>query len=212
MRGARTFRQVGEYMTNNTELRTRAIPSFVLGGTLVLVGFLFLVVQVINVDFAIGSTLWPFFIIVPGLLLFGVALANSGKEGERLAIMGSIATMVGLLVLYQNSTKHWENWAYAWALIIPTALGVGQMIYGSLKHQPEIVKTGTRLTVIGSIMFLVGFFFFEVVIGIGGYGLSRYGIARFGWPLLLIGLGCILILYNLLANRSGQPPHQGPVQ
>jgi hypothetical protein len=168
--------------------------------------------QIFNFDIAIGSTLWPFFIIVPGLFLFGIALANSGKEGERLAIAGSIVTMVGLLLLYQNITNHWENWAYAWALIMPTAVGVGQMTYGSLKHQPELVKTGARLTVIGSVMFLIGFFFFEVVIGIGGFGLSRFGIARFGWPVLLIGLGCLVILYNLLANRGGQPPHQGPVR
>jgi hypothetical protein len=147
-----------------------------------------------------------------GVLLFVIALASSGKEGESLAIIGSVVTSVGLLLLYQNSTDHWENWAYTWALIVPTAVGMGQMIYGSLKHQQELVKAGTRLAVIGAVIFLAGFFFFEIVIGIGGFGLSRFGLGGFGWPVLLIGIGCLVILYNLLAKRGSQPPHQGSVQ
>jgi hypothetical protein len=199
-------------MTNHTEQRTGTAPGIILGGILVLVGFFFIVMQIFNFSFAIGSTLWPIFIIVPGLFLFGMALTKSGKDGERFANVGSIVTMVGLLLLYQNSTDHWENWAYAWALIVPTAMGVGQMVYGSMKHEPELVKSGARLSVIGAVIFLAGFFFFEVMIGMGGYALSRFGIARYGLPVLLIGAGGLLIVYNLLANRGSQPPHQGLVQ
>jgi hypothetical protein len=199
-------------MTNYTEQRTRTATSFVLGGILILTGFLLFVMQMLNIHIAIGSVFWPFFIIVPGVLLFSVSLANSGQEGERLAILGSIVTMVGLLLLYQNSTDHWENWAYTWALIMPTAVGVGQLLYGSLKRQQELVKSGARLMIIGSIIFLVGFFFFEIVIGIGGYGLSRFGLARFSWPILLIGVGGLVILYNLLVKRDSQPPNQDSVQ
>lgn len=149
---------------------------------------------------------------MPGILLFVIALASSGKEGETLAVIGSVVTAVGLLLLYQNSTDHWENWAYTWALIMPTAVGVGQILYGNLKHQQELVKTGTRLAIIGAAIFLVGFFFFEIVIGIGGFGLTRFGLGGFGWPVLLIGIGGLVILYNLLAKRGSQPSHQGSVQ
>jgi hypothetical protein len=206
------FGEDSKHMTNHTEQRTRPITSLVLGGILILIGFLLFVMQILNIHIAIGSAFWPFFVIVPGVLLFSTSLTNSGKEGERLAILGSIVTMVGLLLLYQNSTDHWENWAYTWALIMPTAVGVGQLLYGSLKHQQELVKGGARLMIIGSVIFLVGFFFFEVVIGIGGFGFYRFGLARFSWPILLIGVGGLVILYNLLVKRDSQPPHQGPVQ
>jgi membrane-associated HD superfamily phosphohydrolase len=199
-------------MTNNIEPRTKRVASFVTGGSLVLVGFLLLLMQVLDITFDIGNIAWPFFIILPGIVLFVISLANSGKEGERLAIIGSVVTAVGLLLLYQRSTDHWENWAYTWALVVPTAVGVGQMIYGSVKHQRELVRTGARLSVIGSVIFLAGFFFFEAVIGIGGFGLTRFGLGGFGWPVLLIGLGSLVILYDLLARRGSQPPQHGSTQ
>jgi len=54
------------------------------------------------------------------------------------------------------------------------------MIYGSLKGSKEIVVTGGRSALIGAAHFVVGAFFFELVVGISGFGL---GLGRFGWPL-----------------------------
>jgi hypothetical protein len=45
-------------------------------------------------------------------------------------------------------------------------------------------------------MFLVGAVFFELIIGISGLGLGGLG-----WPLLLIGLGVILLIVNFLPGR-----------
>jgi hypothetical protein len=50
-------------------------------------------------------------------------------------------------------------------------------------------------------MFVIGGFFFEMVIGINGL---NFGVSWLCWPALLIGLGVILLLSNLLPQRN--PP------
>ena len=39
--------------------------------------------------------------------------------------------------------------------------------------------------------------FFELIIGISGFGLGE-----FGWPLLLIGLGVIIVVYSLFFQKK----------
>jgi hypothetical protein len=168
--------------------------NLALGAILVVVGLLFLVGQVFDISF--GRFLWPFLIIIPGVLLFGLALTTGGQAGEPMAIFGSMVTVVGLLLLYQNTTDHWESWAYAWALVAPTSVGLGQIVYGALKGQQNTLKSGTRLATVGIAVFLVGAVFFELIIGISGLGLGGLG-----WPLLLIGLGVILLVVNFLPGR-----------
>ena len=61
------------------------------------------------------------------------------------AIAGSIVTTVGSVLLYQQTTGHWESWAYAWALVGPGAAGLGMLVYGLLFRptgycsRPELV-------------------------------------------------------------------------
>jgi hypothetical protein len=187
-------------MTSSIEPRGKNIGPFVLGGTLVIVGLLFMFAQFFQYDFSTIGELWPYFVLAPGLVIFGFAVARGGS-GEPLASVGSIVTMLGVLLLYQNSTGHWENWAYTWALLVPTAIGLGKMIFGTLTGQRAAARDGLRLTIIGGVIFLVGFFFFEVVLGIGGLGLQRFGLTRFAWPIMMIGVGVTVIVYSLLAKR-----------
>ena len=196
-------------MRGGVQNRGTGIGPVVLGGSLIIVGVFFLIVQLFNFDFSLVGVLWPLFIFVPGVLLFVLALTSRGTAGESLATIGSVVSMLGLLLFYQNSTGHWENWAYAWALLVPTAVGIGQMVYGTVTRQSEVMKAGSRLAVIGSVIFLVGFFFFEVVLGIGGMGFARYGLTRFGWPILLIGVGMLVILYNMFNNKDDMSSHGG---
>lgn len=168
--------------------------NMMLGAVLVALGILFFVGQVVDVN--LGRFAWPYFIIVPGVLLFALALGVGSSAGEPLAVLGSIVTMVGALLLYQSLTGHWASWAYAWALVAPTSIGLGQVIYGTLRGQSHVVATGTRLATIGLAIFLVGAVFFELVIGIGGFGLGRNG-----WPVLLIGLGLLVLLADLRSAR-----------
>jgi len=162
-----------------------------LGGLLILLGVVFLVGELL--DIRIGQFLWPFFVIGPGVLLFLLSLTVDDSAGQGLASVGGIVTMVGLLLFYQNLFGHWESWAYAWALVAPTSVGLGLLGYGWLKNKPDARKSGGDMVKIGLSIFVVAGFFFELVIGISGFGLGRLG-----WPLLLIALGLFLLARNLI--------------
>src|ERR1700720_3193660 len=113
-------------------------PSMVMGGALVLIGAVLLLGQFVRID--IGHYGWPFFVIAPGLVILFLALTARGALGEGLAILGSIITVTGLILLYQTASDHFESWAYAWALIFPGAVGVGMILYGLVASRPGNVR------------------------------------------------------------------------
>jgi hypothetical protein len=172
-------------------------PSVVLGGLLVLLGAVLLVGQLVSID--VGHYGWPLFLIAPGLAILYVALMARGALGEGLAILGSIITVTGLILLYQNATNHFESWAYAWTLIFPGAVGVGMILYGFVAARPGNVRSGTRLVGISLVLFLVGVAFFEGVIGIGGYQFGRTAGVAVG--ALIIAMGGFLLILNLTSSR-----------
>lgn len=178
--------------------------SSALGIVFIVLGAFFLLAQFLDID--LGRFTWPFFIIIPGILVFVFALATGGATGEGIAIFGSVVTVTGLLLLYQNTFNHFESWAYAWALVAPTSVGLGRMIYGSLKGNQNSVQAGLKLASIGGVIFLVGFVFFELVIGISGFGLGGIGM-----PILLVGLGALLLLRNFLPGVSAKPRQEPEV-
>jgi len=167
-----------------------------LGVLLVVLGALFFVGQAVGFD--LGRFGWPIFVIITGLAVSGVGLAAGGPTGERITPLGAAVTMAGMILLYQNTADHFESWAYAWALVFPTSTGLGRMIYGSLKGSKEIVVNGGRSALIGAALFVVGAFFFELVVGISGFGL---GLGRFGWPLGLVIMGLLLLVGGFLYRR-----------
>lgn len=178
-----------------TSIPTQQKSSLPLGAALIALGFFLLIAQLI--DFDLGYYGWPLFIIIPGVLLFPAALGSSGSAGEGLAAFGSVVTATGLLLFYQNAANHFESWAYAWALVAPTSVGLGQIIFGSLKKQPHIVKTGRNLLSIGLVLFLIGAVFFELIIGLSGFRLGG-----FGWAILLIAAGIIVIFSGITSGRK----------
>jgi len=172
--------------------------SVILGLGLVAVGAVFLFGQIFDVRY---DFTWPFFIIIPGALLFLVAVTGGGPTAA-LMIPASISTATGLLLLYQNSTGHWESWAYAWALVAPGATGVGQMAYGWLMGRPSWVRIGSWAAATGAGLFLVGAVFFEGILGISG---RDFGVAgRIGLPGVMIALGVLLLLANVLRSAPGR--------
>lgn len=188
--------------TSNGNRGARSI-NIVLGAALIIVGILFMLGQVF--DFRLGSFIWPFYIIVPGVLLFAFALTMSGSAGEGLAIFASVVTITGALLLYQNTFDHFESWAYAWALVAPTSIGLGMIIYGSIKSRAQMVQNGKRLATIGGVIFLVGGVFFELIIGISDRGLGSYT-----WAILLIVLGVFFLVRSLLPRASVQATKAAP--
>ena len=182
-------------MAENGNLRTRG-PVFGLGLTLIVVGVLLGIGQILDIRPA--QFLWPFFVIIPGLALFAFALSLRHEAGEGLAVAGSIVTTVGLVLLYQNTTGYWQSWAYAWALVGPTASGASLMIYGAVRGKDTATKSGRDVFRVGIIMFAIGAIFFELIIGISGFGLGRMA-----WALALVGLGAFLLLRNTLFYKGG---------
>ena len=174
-----------------------------LGTVLIILGGLFLLGQLFDIE--VGRFVWPFFIIVPGVLLFVFSLVTGGSTGEGLAVVGSMVTTTGALLLYQNTFNHFESWAYAWALVVPASIGLGQMVYGLQKGRQHLVQTGQRLAMIGGVIFLAGVIFFELIIGISGFGLDSLGLGGYAWAILLVGLGIFFILRSWRPGASARP-------
>jgi hypothetical protein len=177
------------------------LVSAALGGILILLGILFLVGRFVTTlfNFDVGHYAWPFFIIFPGVSLFLASFILEQRAGIPLAMFGGMVTMTGVILFCQNIFDLYASWAYVWALIAPTSMGMAKLVYGALRGMGDEVRCGLRLSAIGFAMFLMGFFFFELVIGINGFNL---GVSWLCWPALLIGLGVVLLLTNLLPRRN----------
>jgi hypothetical protein len=164
--------------------------TLLLGGLLILLGIVFLVGELFNIR--IGSFIWPFFIMGPGVVLFLLSLAMDEDAGKGMAAVGGLVSMVGLILFFQNATGFWASWSYAWALIAPTSVGLGMFAYAWAKGIPELRRESLHLIKVGLGIFVAAAIFFELVIGVSGFGLGH-----FGWPLLLIALGIFLFARNL---------------
>jgi hypothetical protein len=170
--------------------------SMILGGLLVLIGAILLLGQFVRVD--IGHYGWPFFVIAPGVLILFVALTARGAVSEGLAILGSIVTVTGLILLFQDATDHYESWAYAWTLVFPGAIGLGMILYGLTARRTGNVRSGTRLVGIALVLFLLGAAFFEGVIGISGYQVDHTAGLVLG--VLIIALGGVMLVLNFTSR------------
>ena len=64
-------------------------------------------------------------IVVPGVALLIASFAVPPRGGLGLAIPGAIIATVGLILWFQSAYDAYATWVYAWALVAPTAPGVG---------------------------------------------------------------------------------------
>src|ERR1044072_7817357 len=141
--------------------------------------------------------LWPFAIIGMGGLFF-VAMFGGGKGTAAFAIPGSIIGGIGLVLLFQNITGHWESMSYFWTLII-TFVGVGIYIMGWYGGDENQKRSGWRVMKVGFILFIIFGVFFETIF-------SSYSNILF--PLLLIALGAYLVVSRsglLGAKKTNEP-------
>jgi hypothetical protein len=159
------------------------------GVLLILLGGLFLAWQMVpglrtyvSLDFA-----WPLIIVGVGLFLL-VLGALTGAPG--MAVPASIVGGIGALLYWQNATGNWASWAYAWALI-PGFVGFGVLLSGLLGEGRKAVRDGAGLMVISAVLFLA----FGSFLG-GADILGPY------WPVLLIGLGVVLLIAALIPRSS----------
>lgn len=190
-------------MSDEFEARKHRIkPGYLFGAILVVLGVSILIAQILGVVFQvdIGRFSWPFLVIVPGVFIFVLSLFLQPGSGRLVASFGGMVVATGLILFYQNINGHWASWAYAWALVAPASIGVGQVVYGAVKRNAKAFKTGVNITFAGLAIFLVGVVFFEGILGISGF---RFRFAGLFWPVLLILVGSLLLVRNLVSRRSG---------
>ena len=175
---------------------TRGFASLAIGLALIAFGVLFLLGAVLRID--IWNALWPLFIIIPGLLFF-MGMVVIGKPGAPLAVPGSIITMAGMILFVQNLTGLWNTWAYAWALVVPTAVGIGVAIAGMWGDDQRAVRVGTAMAGIGLAALLFLAFFFEVILNLNG--LRSGPIGQVVLPALIIAAGVGVLAWAFLPRK-----------
>src|SRR6187402_1322145 len=164
-----------------------------LGILLITVGVFFFIGQWLNIDW--GAATWPFYVIAPGLAMMAFGLTQ--RDGSGLTVAGSIVTMVGLVLLYQNATGHWESWAYAWALVGPGGSGLGMLLYGTRSGNRKMARDGFWQILVAIGLFVAGFIFFEGIIGISG---ERLPLPEWVLPVAVIAIGLLVLVRGFTAR------------
>jgi hypothetical protein len=182
--------------------RSGSSGAATLGGILIVLGLVLFAGQQLNFD--IGHAAWPFYVIAPGLALATLGLTQ--RRGSGLTIAGSVVTMIGLVLLYQNATDRFESWAYAWALVGPGGSGIGMLLYGTRSGDRKMARDGF-FTILGALgLFAVGLVFFEGIIGISG---ERLPLPQWVLPVAVILLGVVVLLRGLTYRRPADPNWDG---
>jgi amino acid transporter len=111
--------------------------------------------------------------------------------------------MVGLVLWVQETYDLYATWAYAWALVAPTGVGLGMLFYGLVHRDRELAADGLRTTVVGLCLFFGFAFFFEGVIGLSGKPLDN---AQAILPYVAIGIGILLVVISFVSGGRRRDP------
>jgi hypothetical protein len=166
-----------------------------LGIALLIIGVVLFVGQLY--DIGIEDVGWPAIIIGIGAVVLVLGLFVNREQG--MVIAGTVVTTVGLVLLYQNNTGHWASWAYAWALVGPAASGLGMALWGIRSGDPGEIRNGTWTLLGGLGIFVVGFLFFEGVIGISGEPLP---LPEWVLPAAVIAIGLVVLARGIFQRRE----------
>jgi hypothetical protein len=191
--------------TQPPQTRSGSRGAAALGGILIVLGLVFFAGNQLNLD--IGKAAWPLYVIAPGVAL--VTLGLTQRNGSGLTIFGSIVTMVGLVLLYQNATDRWESWAYAWALVGPGGSGIGMLLYGTRSGDRKMARDGFWTILVALGIFAVGLVFFEGILGISG---DRLPLPRWVLPVAVIVIGLLVLVRGLTFREHRGPAWEAPAQ
>ncbi len=158
--------------------------SIVVGGILVVIGAIFLFVNVFHVDF---GEIWPiiFFIIGAGFYLPVLLMPRDRRNLAGLLIPGTILFGLGAIFFYNIFTDNWGSWAYIWTLI-PASVGLGLLL-------------GARVGDWGGDTMKVGFWMFVISTGVCLVLAAFFGGGNAGLigAVLLIALGLVLLIRSI---------------
>jgi hypothetical protein len=168
-------------------LEKRNAGTLIAGAILIVFGLMALFSQLFQ-NFSFWNYVWPVLIIAFGGLFF-VGMFAGGKSVAGLAIPGSIFAGIGLMMLVQNLTNHWESWAYGWTVIL-ISVGLGVFIMGLYTGDDHRRQAGLKLMQVGAILFIIFGGFFEMIFS----AFRLNGLSQYIFPVLLILLGVYLIV------------------
>ena len=162
--------------------------TFYIGTLVLLLGFLFLVMNIGatafgNTSLLSISRLWPLLVLWVGFSFYLPILIwwEDRQKIYGLAMPGTIVLVNGLVLLYCSLTGHWNAWAYLWTLEpLSVALGLLAMYFLGPRAPGLLIAAmvigGTSLAVFAILVSVMG--------GIAGGVIGA---------LLLITLGIILV-------------------
>ena len=168
-----------------------------LGVALLIIGGLLFAGQLLGIG--VDDVGWPAIVIGIGVVILVLGLFVNREQG--MVIGGTVVTTVGIVLLYQDQTGRWETWAYAWALVGPAASGLGMLLWGVRSSNADEIRNGTWALLTGLGIFVVGFLFFEGVIGISGEPL---GLPEWLLPVVVIGIGVVILARGIFERRASE--------
>jgi hypothetical protein len=170
----------------------------VLAVTLIAAGVIILVVRRFG---GTAETLWPFFIIIPGVALAALA-TTGGWRSKTAATAGFVVAGIGVILWVQELTNYYQSWAYAWALL-PAFAGLGLFISGYRDNDEATQARARGLMQWGAAGFVVLAIAFETLIF---HERAIFG----GWllPVVLIVAGALLLFG--MPGRPGTEADKGP--
>lgn len=178
-----------------------AIVLIVLG-VIFLLGQLFLGMNVGSfIDAFFGFLEWPFFIVIPGILLLAVALLG-GRGAASFAVPGAVITGTGLILTYQNATGNFESWSYVWGLY-PVFVGLALMFVGARTGNPRTSEKGRAAVMTGIALTAIFGLFMEMLFSGNADLLFRYAV-----PLVLVGGGMLMLFRD--RRRDTEAPFEKP--
>ncbi len=180
--------------TNRSNVGTLVAGAILIGfGLIALAGQFF---RLMNWAF-IG----PLVVIAFGSLFF-LAMVAGGRQSAAFAIPGSIISGIGLVLLFETVTRHWESMSYFWTLII-MFVGIGIYIMGWYGGDANQRQAGWRVMRVGFILFIIFGAFFGII----------FSSNSFIFPMLLILLGAYLVLARsgLFGGKKAEEPSDNSI-
>lgn len=170
-------------------MNTKRRSNLAAGLALILIGGAFLAAQLFPDMFRWLDLKenWPLVVIGLGLLLLFIGLISGVPA---MAVPATIIGGIGGLLYWQNATEMWDTWSYVWTLI-PGFVGVGIILAGLLGGRPkQAFREGGRTILVSLVLFAI----FGAFLGGGLF-------SGYLWPILLIGVGALVLFGNVFRSR-----------
>ena len=95
---------------------------------------------------------WPMWVMFAGAAILVIGLLVGESD---MAVPACIVAGIGGILYYQNTTNHWESWAYLWTLI-PGFVGVGKILSGIIGGDfMAFLREGLKLLLTCAILFTI---------------------------------------------------------